>query len=116
MDKEITDIVGILDNNEAEDVMVLDVQKVSNLTSYFIVATANSDPHMEALRDKILEYVKKDNIPVIYYDHGKGYDWMVVDCGFFIAHLFSKKGREFYSLEDLWLNAKSYKLEEILNK
>jgi len=106
--------VRVLDEKEAEDISVLDIREVSNLSSYFVIATANSEPHMIALRDSLIEEFDKNNIAVIYYDRGKGYDWLVVDCGYFIVHVFSKKGREFYALEDLWLNAKKYDSAEVL--
>ncbi|WP_369603932.1 RsfS/YbeB/iojap family protein, partial [Klebsiella quasipneumoniae] len=53
---------------------------------------------MGALREAILEYIEKETVEIIYYDKGKVYDWMVIDGGYFIVHIFSKKGREFYSL------------------
>ncbi|OAA31327.1 hypothetical protein AT15_07470 [Kosmotoga arenicorallina S304] len=114
MENFIREILRVIDKKDARDIVVLDVAEVSNLTSYFIIATANSEPHMEALRDAVLELLEKNNLPVIYYDKGRGYDWMVIDGGHFIVHLFSEKGRDFYSLEDLWLNAKRYTVEELL--
>jgi len=114
LENSIKEIARVLDNKDAKDIVILDVADVSNLTSYFIIATANSEPHMEALRDAVLEFLEKNNLPVIYYDKGRGYDWMVVDGGHFIVHLFSEKGRDFYSLEGLWLNAKHYSTEELL--
>lgn len=115
MDNIVKEIAEILDQKQGEEIVVLDVSKVSNLSDYFLVATANSDPHMEALRDSILEILEKQSVQIIYYDKGRGYDWLVIDGGYFIVHIFSKKGREFYSLEDLWLNAKRYTYRELVN-
>jgi ribosome-associated protein len=42
---------------------------------------------------------------LIFYDKGKNYDWLVVDAGIIIVHVFSKRGREFFALEDLWVRA-----------
>jgi ribosome-associated protein len=115
LDNIVKEIAEILDQKQGEEIVVLDVSKVSNLSDYFLVATANSDPHMEALRDSILEILEKQSVQIIYYDKGRGYDWLVIDGGYFIVHIFSKKGREFYSLEDLWLNAKRYTYRELVN-
>ncbi|HNU23996.1 MAG TPA: RsfS/YbeB/iojap family protein, partial [Mesotoga sp.] len=52
------EIVEILDKKHGEEIVVLDISKVSNLSDYFVVTTANSDPHMDALREGILEYVE----------------------------------------------------------
>ena len=114
LDNIVKEIAEILDQKQGEEIVVLDVSKVSNLSDYFLVATANSDPHMEALRDSILEILEKQSVQIIYYDKGRGYDWLVIDGGYFIVHIFSKKGREFYSLEDLWLNAKRYTYRELV--
>ncbi len=114
LDDIVKEITEIKDKKLGEEIVILDVSKVSNLSDYFVVATANSDPHMEALREAVLEYLEKVSIPIVYYDKGRGYDWMVVDGGYFIVHIFSKKGREFYSLEDLWLNAKRYTYRELV--
>lgn len=114
MDNVVKEIVEILDKKHGEEIVVLDISKVSNLSDYFVVTTANSDPHMDALREGVLEYVERESVRIIFYDKGKGYDWMVIDGGYFIVHIFSKKGREFYSLEDLWLNAKRYTYRDLV--
>lgn len=114
MDKVVKEIAEIIDEKLGEDIVILDVSKVSNLADYFVVTTANSDPHMDSLREAILQYVEREAVEIIYYDKGKGYNWMVIDGGYFIVHIFSKKGREFYSLEDLWLNAKRYTYRDLV--
>ncbi len=68
-------------------------QKVSNLADYFVVTTANSDPHMDSLREAILQYIEREAVEIIYYDKGKGYNWMVGRRWLFHRHIFSKKGR-----------------------
>ncbi|MDK2944158.1 MAG: ribosome-associated protein [Mesotoga sp.] len=114
LDKVVKEIAEIIDEKLGEDIVILDVSKVSNLADYFVVTTANSDPHMDSLREAILQYIEREAVEIIYYDKGKGYNWMVIDGGYFIVHIFSKKGREFYSLEDLWLNAKRYTYRDLV--
>ena len=116
MDHTVVEVMRLLDEKMADRISLMDVKDVSNLASYFVIATANSDTHMAALRDEIVDFLGKNNVPVIYYDKGRGYDWMVIDSGYFIVHIFSERGRTFYSLEDLWLNAKKYSVEEVLPK
>lgn len=114
LDKVVKEIAEIIDEKLGEDIVILDVSKVSNLADYFVVTTANSDPHMDSLREAILQYIEREAVEIIYYDKGKGYNWMVIDGGYFIVHIFSRKGREFYSLEDLWLNAKRYTYRDLV--
>lgn len=115
MEKIIEEVIRCIDDTQGEDIKLLDISEVSSLTEYFIIATANSEPHMSALRDKVLELLEKSNEIVIYYDKGKGYDWLVIDCGYFMVHFFKKEARELYSLETLWLNGKEVDLSS-LNK
>ncbi|HPJ32843.1 ribosome silencing factor, partial [Mesotoga prima] len=77
MDKVVKEIAEIIDEKLGEDIVILDVSKVSNLADYFVVTTANSDPHMDSLREAILQYIEREAVEIIYYDKGKGYNWMV---------------------------------------
>jgi len=84
---------------------VLDMQKTPIPTDFFVICTANSQTHMASLRDAAVEFFDEKGIPLIFYDKGKNYDWLVVDAGIIIVHVFSKRGREFFALEDLWVRA-----------
>ena len=94
-----------LSEKEAEEICVLDMQTTPIPTDYFAICTANSQTHMAALRDAVVDFFDRQGIALIFYDKGKNYDWLVVDAGIIIVHIFSKKGREFFALEDLWIRA-----------
>ncbi|HNQ71542.1 RsfS/YbeB/iojap family protein, partial [Mesotoga prima] len=70
MDKVVKEIAEIIDEKLGEDIVILDVSKVSNLADYFVVTTANSDPHMDSLREAILQYIEREAVEIIYYDKG----------------------------------------------
>lgn len=81
------------------------MDKTPILTDYFVVCTANSSTHMGALREMIIDELEKNEFKIIFYDRGKEYSWLVVDGGEVVFHIFTEKGRKFYSLENLWIAA-----------
>jgi len=110
--ESVKSIVGLLDEKEGMDISVIDMEDSEIMVDYFVIVTGNSDIHMAALRDEVVKYLKEENIPILSYDKSKGFDWMIVDAGTFIVHIFSQEGRSFYDLESLWGEQK--KIENII--
>ena len=94
-----------LEKKEAIDTIVMDMSKTRLLTDYFIICTANSSVHMKSLRDDIVDYLNELGKQIIYYDRGDGYDWILVDAGDVVIHIFTKNARQFYDIEHLWIDA-----------
>lgn len=103
--KHVEKIREILDNKDAADITIIDMSKTALMVDFFIIVTGNSDTHMAALRDYVIQYLKEQKLPIINYDKGKGYDWIAIDAGSILIHIFSEEGREFYDLEGLWVEA-----------
>lgn len=99
-------IATLLDQNEAEHIVIMDMSNTPIITDTFLICTANSKTHMASLRDRIIDFFSSIDKTVLYYDKGKEYDWLIVDASEIVIHIFTKKGREFYALEKLWINAK----------
>lgn len=95
----------VLAEKDAEKILILDMAKTSMPTDYFFICTGNSFTHVGALRDSIIEALGDIDLKIIYYDKGKDYDWLVVDAGEMVFHFFTRKGREFFALENLWIEA-----------
>ena len=94
-----------LEKKEAIDTIVMDMSKTRLLTDYFVICTANSSVHMKSLRDDIVDYLNELGKQIIYYDRGEGYDWILVDAGDVVIHIFTKNARQFYDIEHLWIDA-----------
>jgi ribosome-associated protein len=101
----LNELYWLLRDKEAEDICILDMQKTPIPTDYFAIGTANSQTHLAALRDAAVAFFDEREIPLLFYDKGKNYDWLVIDAGFIVVHVFSKKGRKFFALEDLWIRS-----------
>ncbi|MCH6255983.1 ribosome silencing factor [Puniceicoccaceae bacterium K14] len=94
-----------LDGTKAENLAILDVREQSSITNFIILATANSHPHLKALKRDLDAILKEHNIMIIGSDEGDFSGWSVVDAFDVMIHLFTPETRENYSLETLWKDA-----------
>lgn len=84
------------------NILVLDVQGISTMTDYFIIAEGTVDRHVKAIGQAIKdELAKKNQLPFLIEGEQEG-DWMVMDYTHFVIHLFIPEMREKYRLEELW--------------
>lgn len=97
----------LFEENKAEGVTLIDVSYLSNITDYFVIATANSTVHAKSLVDKVEEEMEKNGHRVIRRDGVSDGRWLVLDFGEFIVHIFTADMREFYHLEKLWSDGKN---------
>lgn len=99
-------IINSLEEKKGEHILLLDIQKISTLTNYFIICTGTSNRMLDALADAaILGVYEKHNFKG-RIDGNPDCGWMVLDFGLILVHLFSPDRREYYKLEDLWHEGK----------
>lgn len=84
------------------NILALDVRGISSLTDYFLIAEGNAERHVQSLSREVLETLDELKIPQFHVDGGITGDWIVIDCGHILIHLFISELREKYSLEELW--------------
>ncbi len=102
-------------DKKASDIKILDLRDVASFTEFFIVATASNQRQVQAIADEIRERLKKDlGIAVVRTEGYTTAEWVLLDFGDFIVHIFDKDAREFYDLERLWRDAGSVTLPEDL--
>lgn len=90
-----------LANDKADDVIVIDLAGKTSIADYMVVASGTSKRHVGAMADHILENVKDLGTPVTA--EGQTHcDWVLIDAGDVVVHLFRPEIREFYALERLW--------------
>ncbi|WP_126993558.1 ribosome silencing factor [Thermosipho globiformans] len=97
---------------EAIEPVILDMSNTNVPTDYFIILTANSNTHMNSLRDTILDLLSEIGKQIIYYDKEDNHEWLIIDASDIVIHIFTKEAREFYDLEGLWIDAKKIKGEK----
>ncbi len=90
---------------KATDVVVLDLQRASAFTDYFLLASGANQKQILAIADAVTESLRSDQMRP---DHVEGYprqEWILLDYGDFVIHVFSPRTRTFYDLERLWGDA-----------
>ncbi len=92
-------------DKKAEDPVVLDLAKVTNVARYFVICHGNSDRHVKALADHIIETAESKKAKLYHCEGLKEGLWVLLDFGVVIVHIFYKHTREYYGLERLWGDA-----------
>ena len=107
--EEIREIYDELVKKEAKNIVIIDMKHSPIPTEYFVIMSANSETQMKSLRETILEMIDKYSLPLIYQDKEEGLEWVLVDAGDIVFHIFSEDARQFYDLESLWYDQERVK-------
>ena len=101
-DKLLADIVESLEDHKAEDVIVINLRGKSDIADYMVIASGQSGRQVATMADRLVLVVKNHGV-VGAVPEGKGQsDWVLLDGGDVIVHLFRPEVREFYNLEKMW--------------
>ena len=92
-------------DNKANDVVVLSLKGVSDMTDFFVIASGTSDTHVRALGEHIQEELRKDGMRAHHVEGMQQGRWVLLDYVDFVVHLFHPSLRNFYQLERLWSDA-----------
>jgi ribosome-associated protein len=104
-------IVEAAQERKVDDVVGLDVRKISSFADTFIIATGTSDRHVRSVADSIEAALKAHGEPpmgIEGHDEGR---WVLIDCGDTIVHIFQQEIRDHYDLERLWSDAPALELK-----
>lgn len=93
------------DDRKAENIITLKVAELSSIADYFVLCTANSEPHLKAVADKIEKNVKETLGVYPKSDGTPGSQWILLDYGCVIVHVLTPESRDRYRLESLWGDA-----------
>ncbi len=101
---------AILFGKKVEDAVILDLRGLSSLTDFYLICTCANEAQMRAVLHYTYKVLSRDGIKALRSEYHGGVKWAVLDYGDLIIHLFEKDTRNYYSLERLWADAKSTKL------
>lgn len=90
------------DEKKAENIKVIDLNGLSSLCDYIVLATVTSKPHMEAVEDEISTQLKKIGVYKSNRDGGESMIWRVSDYGSFLVHIMTQEARDFYALDKIF--------------
>ncbi|MFO1185969.1 MAG: ribosome silencing factor [Alphaproteobacteria bacterium] len=95
-------ILECLDGSKAEDLVAIDLRGKSSLTDTIIIATGRSDRHVGAIADHLVKHLKEKGVKHLGIEGLPNCDWVLIDAGDVIIHMFRREERAFYRLERLW--------------
>ena len=100
--KEVKVLVRAGKEKKGERIVVIRLKEISSFTDYFIIMNGNSTRQNTAIYENVEKELKKENILPLHIEGKENAEWILMDYGSFILHIFSKEAREYYSLEKLW--------------
>ena len=104
------DIARWAEERKASEVLILEVGQVSIIADYFVIMHANNRPLTTALTDYIMEEAEsKYNLHISHVEGRQEADWLLLDYGTVVVHVFLEETRRFYDLERLWVDAPKLK-------
>ncbi len=113
LDDEVKLAISCASEKKAFDIVAIDLREIASFTEFFIIASGTNMRQVQAISDEITEKLKEQlNSRVIRIEGYQTGEWILLDYGDFIVHIFEQKAREFYDLERLWRDAKKVQLPE----
>jgi ribosome-associated protein len=104
--------IGAAQEKQAADVVLLDLEGLGAFTDYFLVCTGYSSPQVAAICDEIEEQLERMGVRRLHREGKAGSDWMLLDFGGLVVHVFTERARHFYDLERLWRAARRVEYKE----
>jgi ribosome-associated protein len=95
-------VLASLEDSKAENIVSIDIQRKSSLGDYMVVASGRSHRHVAAVADQLLAALKDAGLGTARVEGLAGADWVLIDSGDIIVHVFRPEVREFYNLEKMW--------------
>jgi ribosome-associated protein len=109
--QEVARAVDLLFDRKANDVVLMDLRKVSTATDFFLIASGTSDTHVASIADHVVEELKKEGNRPLNVEGERGGRWVLIDYFSFVVHVFHPAARDFYQLERLWGDAPTVRME-----
>lgn len=101
--KEMTKLaINALEDKKGEDVRVIDIRQVSVMADYFLIASGSNPNQVQAMADSVEETLGKAGYPCRQIEGYQSANWILMDYGDIIVHVFCREDRLFYDLERIW--------------
>ena len=98
--------IKALEDKKGEEIRIIDISKVSVLADYFIIANGSNRSQVQALSDNVAEMLGRAGVNAKQVEGYETANWVLLDFGDVIVHVFDKENRLFYDLERIWRDGK----------
>ncbi|MDE5679726.1 MAG: ribosome silencing factor [Lachnospiraceae bacterium] len=105
--------IRALEDKKAEDIHVIDISEVSVVADYFIIANGSNRSQIQAMADNVQEMLGRAGYAMRQVEGYNTANWILMDFGDVIVHIFDKENRLFYNLERIWRDGKAIEYTEL---
>lgn len=111
--KKMTQLaIKALEDKKAEDIHIIDISEVSVLADYFIIANGTNRSQIQAMTDNVEETLGRAGFSIKQVEGYDSANWVLMDFGDIIVHIFDKDNRLFYNLERIWRDGKAVEISD----
>ena len=110
LDERIMTTLHAAAEKKAIETVVLDLREIASFTDYFVITSGANERQVQAISDEVFETMKKAGTPPARVEGYKTAEWILLDFGDFVFHVFDEKARKFYDLERLWRESRRVEL------
>jgi ribosome-associated protein len=110
LDDRVLMALNAAGEKKAINTVVLDLREIASFTDFFVIASGSNERQVQAISDGVVETLKKAGSPVTRVEGYKTAEWILLDYGDFVVHIFDEKARQFYDLERLWRESRRVEL------
>ena len=110
LDERVVQALQAASEKKAIDLVVIDLREIASFTDYFVIASGANERQVQAISDEVYETLKKSGSAAARVEGYKTAEWILLDYGDFVVHVFEQKARAFYDLERLWRESKRVSL------
>ena len=110
LDERVLAALHSASEKKAIEPVVLDLREIASFTDYFVIVSGANERQVQAISDEVYENLKKAGHAAARVEGYKTAEWILLDYGDFVVHVFEEKARRFYDLERLWRESKRVEL------
>ncbi len=99
-------------SKKAENVLLLDLRKITTMADFFIICSGGSDAQVKAIADAVVAGAQKEKVSVYHVEGYESLTWVLIDLVDIVVHIFQPAVRDYYQLERLWGDAQIEKFED----
>lgn len=92
-------------DKKGEDIVIMDMEGFSYLADYYVLVSANNPKLAQSIADNVEDRAEELGVNIIHKEGYREGEWILIDCSGIVLHVFTKRQREFYALEQLWNDA-----------
>lgn len=115
LDEKLKVIIKTLDAKKAEDIQAIKISDLTIIADYFVIANGMSSTQTRALADEVEFKMKQQGAEPLRIEGERGANWIIIDYGDVVVHVFYKETREHYNLERLWADGEHIDVSQFLD-